>query len=338
MQDASEPLVSVSMITYNHNPYIIRAIEGVLCQETSFPIELLIGEDCSTDGTREIVFDYAQRFPDRIRLLTAESNVGAKANIRRVYAAARGKYMAWCEGDDYWHDPGKLQMQVDFLESHPEYVMVHTDCDWFTVATDNRIASAIGEQEDLQGHALAVAVLAHDYWITTPTVCARRDLVMRVREENPFEFSGAFMMGDKQQWLELSRIGKIHYIPRSTATMNRLPESVTESRDPAKRIRYSYSSLKLREHYIAKFGINGPKRTQIIREVCLPMLPWACAIGDGETAADVAAKLQEYGYRLRTLDALYVAGAQSAAKRKLAAPLIAACLKAGEMRRRVAGG
>ena len=121
---SKEPLVSVKMSTYNHKPYIAQAIEGVVMQETSFPFELIIGEDCSTDGTREIVMEYQKRHPEITRVITSEHNVGMRRNGLRMSKACRGKYIAWCEGDDYWTHQKKLQKQVDILESQPEVVMV----------------------------------------------------------------------------------------------------------------------------------------------------------------------------------------------------------------------
>jgi len=118
-----KPLVSVTTITYNHASYIRLCIEGILMQRTTFPFELVIGEDCSTDGTREIVLDYAQKYPEIIRVITTESNVGGQKNLNRTILACQGKYIAICEGDDYWTDPDKLQKQVDFLENHPDYSM-----------------------------------------------------------------------------------------------------------------------------------------------------------------------------------------------------------------------
>ncbi len=116
-----EPMVTVRTSTYQHAPYIKQCIEGVLMQKTTFPFEFIIGEDFSTDGTRETVFEYAKKYPDIIRVFTADYNVGAKANGQRCIRASRGKYMAICEGDDYWTDPQKLQKQVDFLEGNEAY-------------------------------------------------------------------------------------------------------------------------------------------------------------------------------------------------------------------------
>lgn len=113
-------MVSVCMITYNHEPYIKQAIEGVLIQKTNFKYELIIGEDCSSDNTRSICQEFS-RTALQIRLLPTVQNLGMIPNFMRTLQACSGKYIAVCEGDDYWTDPLKLQKQVDFLENHREY-------------------------------------------------------------------------------------------------------------------------------------------------------------------------------------------------------------------------
>jgi len=120
-------IVSVCMITYNHENFIREAIEGVLMQKTDFPIELIIGEDCSTDNTRSIVLEYASKYPEIIRPLLPEKNLGVMKNFIETLLAAIGKYIALCEGDDYWTDPYKLQKQVDFLEANEAYSFIHTN-------------------------------------------------------------------------------------------------------------------------------------------------------------------------------------------------------------------
>ncbi|HEY2343288.1 MAG TPA: glycosyltransferase [Chthoniobacteraceae bacterium] len=125
------PLVTVSLITYNHAPYIEQAIRSVLAQRTNFPFELLIGDDESTDGTREIVQRFAAENPDRIRLLlhSKSNNVDYRGrptgnnNFAQNIRSARGKYIANLDGDDYWTHRDKLQRQVDFLEKHSEYAV-----------------------------------------------------------------------------------------------------------------------------------------------------------------------------------------------------------------------
>lgn len=115
------PLASVIILAYNQNAYISECIDGAVSQDTTFPIEIILADDCSTDGTREICEEYAAKCPELIKLLPSDRNVGAVANEQRAFLAAKGKYIATCEGDDLWTDSLKLQKQVDFLEANPGY-------------------------------------------------------------------------------------------------------------------------------------------------------------------------------------------------------------------------
>ncbi|RZA02796.1 MAG: glycosyltransferase [Sphingobacteriaceae bacterium] len=117
------PLVSIYMITYNHEPYLAQAIESAMMQKTNFDYELVIGEDCSTDKTRDICLKYKQAYPDKIKLLLHPKNIGAINNTIETFKACDGKYVAFLEGDDYWTDSNKLQKQIDFLEQNPDYVI-----------------------------------------------------------------------------------------------------------------------------------------------------------------------------------------------------------------------
>ena len=129
--DTNNPVLSVCCITYNHEKYINEAIDSFLMQETDFPFEIVIGEDCSTDNTRKIVEKYKEMYPNIIKLIVSENNVGMQANGQRTMDACKGEYIAACEGDDYWTDKNKLQIQKDFLESNPEYIICYTDVEAF---------------------------------------------------------------------------------------------------------------------------------------------------------------------------------------------------------------
>lgn len=115
--------VSVFMVTYNHEKFISQAIESVMMQKTSFPFELVIGEDCSTDNTRNICLYYKNKFPDKIKLFLSDKNLGVKENCKQTLSYCDGDYVAWLEGDDYWIDENKLQLQVEFLEKNNEYAL-----------------------------------------------------------------------------------------------------------------------------------------------------------------------------------------------------------------------
>lgn len=170
-----EPLVSIVTITYNHEPYIRKCIEGVLMQQVNFPIEFIIAEDCSTDGTLAICKEYATKYPNLIQLITSENNVGAIVNERRAMKAAKGKYIAFCEGDDYWTDPLKLQKQVDFLEENPEYSVTFHRCKHYNVVDDTIKDDQCGFlfQNNEEGVDVTVEMF-FDKWITQPLTMVYR--------------------------------------------------------------------------------------------------------------------------------------------------------------------
>lgn len=116
--------VSVLMLAYNHAQYIAQAVDSVLMQQVDFDYEIVIGEDCATDNTRDILIRYQQENPEKIRLLLPEKNLGMHDNLIQTFKACHGSsYIALLEGDDYWTSPDKLQKQVDFLDAHADYTL-----------------------------------------------------------------------------------------------------------------------------------------------------------------------------------------------------------------------
>jgi hypothetical protein len=120
LTSTDRPTVSVVLRTYNHAAFVAQAIESVLIQDTPFPFELVIGEDCSTDGTREIVAEYARRYPEIVRAVLPAENIGHGAILKRALDATRGSSIAYLDGDDYWSSPQKLVRQLGFLEANPD--------------------------------------------------------------------------------------------------------------------------------------------------------------------------------------------------------------------------
>lgn len=118
------PKVTICMATYNHENFIGEALESVLMQQTNFDYEIILKEDYSTDRTKEIVIEYQKRFPDKIRLWLCNENLYSQKIKPRLDTFARGKYLARCEGDDFWTDPLKLQKQISFLENNTDYTLV----------------------------------------------------------------------------------------------------------------------------------------------------------------------------------------------------------------------
>jgi len=251
------------MITYNHAPYIAQAIEGVLQQKTDFPFELVIGEDFSTDGTRDIVFEYQKGYPDIIRVITSNKNVGSKENSLRTTRACQGKYIAWCEGDDYWHNPFKLQKQVDYLERDPECGFVYSSYDIYHAASRKKIPDFIKYRKWEMPEHLQISDFIEKnevgFGILTCTVMARWSIYKQIIESDPYlHQSGKFLMGDTQLWAEISHISRVHYIPESLATHIITEESATRSKDPKKALRFRNSQIELGFYLYTKY--NLPER------------------------------------------------------------------------------
>lgn len=168
-----QPLVSICCITYNHAPFIRKCLDGFLMQETSFPVEILIHDDASTDGTDGIIREYAEKYPDLIFPLYETENQYSQGKQNEIdfynYRRARGKYIAYCEGDDYWTDPLKLQKQVDFMESHPDYSVCFHRCKYYEIKKKILHDDACGCV--LDGFVEGTEISINDFfqhWITQP--------------------------------------------------------------------------------------------------------------------------------------------------------------------------
>lgn len=128
--DTQVPIVSVCLITYRHELYIEQAIESILMQKVNFAWEIIIADDCSPDRTRDIILKYQQLYPQLIRTVFQQENVGPGKNYVDLINAARGKYIAYVEGDDYWTDEYKLQKQFDFMQRHPDFSLCYHKIKW----------------------------------------------------------------------------------------------------------------------------------------------------------------------------------------------------------------
>jgi glycosyltransferase involved in cell wall biosynthesis len=164
------PLVSVCMVTYNHENWIAAAIDGVLAQQTSFDFELLVGDDCSTDHTTKIVQEYARKYPTIIRPVFNKKNVGLSANFSTLLNHCRGKFIAICEGDDFWTNPAKLERQVTFLEANPNYIICSHNSSRYYEA-DQRLEANMKYNVDFSYDQKRFL----SEWLTQPLTCVFRN-------------------------------------------------------------------------------------------------------------------------------------------------------------------
>jgi glycosyltransferase involved in cell wall biosynthesis len=301
------PLVSVKMITYNHESYIAKAIEGVLMQETNFPFELVIGEDCSTDRTREIVLEYQRKRPDVIRVIAWDRNAGGKRNGRKVIESLRGKYIAPCDGDDCWTHPKKLALQVDIMERDPGVGLVHGGADTYDVVR-RRLHPWKPKAADYDEGDIFTKYLNGEYFVFNPTACIRLDLYRAVKRDNPDVFDGRYLMGDTQLWLELSRVTRFRLINETLATYMVLPESATRSRDVRKEVRFWKSALDLHLHFVRKYHVDKATETSIRTTYARRFLRYAYVAGDGTLADEAWRELADGKVRPRIVDLAHYAG------------------------------
>lgn len=309
---SKNPLVSVKMITYNHEPYIAQAIKGVLQQKTDFPFELVIGEDCSTDRTREIVFDYQKRYPHIVRVITSTKNVGTKGNSSRTNKACRGKYIAFCEGDDYWHHPDKLQKQVYYMESHPECGMVSADCDIF-YNNLNKFKRSFNYNNGFQSiRNLDIEQVLWGDWIFavwTCTVMVRSNLYNQVIESDLYLHQNQKLpLGDLQAWAELSMISEVTYIPETLAVYRVLGESASRSKDPKKNLHFAKSIFEIKSYLCEKYNLSENRRKMALSSWCDSSLRFAFLERNTDLALEVRKKKQTFTWKewLRYFGAKYM--------------------------------
>jgi glycosyltransferase involved in cell wall biosynthesis len=202
------PLLSVCLITYNHKKYIRQAIEGVLMQKVDFEWELIIADDFSTDGTREIVLEYKEKYPCFIKLILQENNVGAAKNWMDLISAPKSKYIAYFEGDDYWTNPLKLQKQLNFLEANSDYVLCFHQVN--ILKTDGAITGDLITKVPENYETIETLARLGNY-IHTPSVVFRN-----VIKELPHEFKQS-PIGDYFLYMILAEQGKLKYMDEKMA-------------------------------------------------------------------------------------------------------------------------
>jgi glycosyltransferase involved in cell wall biosynthesis len=226
------PVVSVRMITYNHEPYIRQAIEGVMMQQTDFEFELIIGEDCSQDKTREICFEYQKKYPDKIRVLWWHENVSKLGgNSRRVRARCRGEFIALCEGDDYWTDPHKLQKQVDVMRKHPNVgmcftgskILQHETGEWTKWDPKGTFKTGEIKGEDFVNWYIGKrkeSIKKGEESIITATAFIRYSKYSEVLSKYEI-FRWKLSLGDITLWLALSSFSNVFFLEETTSVYRR---------------------------------------------------------------------------------------------------------------------
>lgn len=225
-----DSLLTVCLITYNHRPFIQQAIEGILMQKTDFFFDVVIADDCSTDGTAEIVRRYAEENKDKITAIMQSPNVGAGQNFSQLLNVAGGKYIAYFEGDDYWMDENKLQSQVDVLESNPGYVSCFTKV-LETFSEDLNDKRNFYHTGCWPKNVVGFDELIYINYIQTSSLVFRNHLVTPLPD-----WLLRLSVGDWPLSLLLSKYGGSYYINRQTSVHRNHSNGLWSSKTKLKRI------------------------------------------------------------------------------------------------------
>lgn len=257
------PLVSISCITYNHEPYIVQALNGFLMQKTSFPFEVLVHDDASTDRTADIIREYEKKFPKIIKPIYQKENQYSKGFTAVTatwnFPRAQGKYIALCEGDDYWIDENKLQKQVDFLESNPEYGMCYTKSKQFLQEKGRYGKKTFGKKINSYDD-----IFVNGNRIPTPSVVCRKELMSEFLEKFSSQ-SKKWIMGDLPLWLFIFKNSNVKFLNQETCVYRVLKESASHSVSIEKQKRFRQGSFEIRNYFaeiynskdlLTKFELN----------------------------------------------------------------------------------
>ena len=250
----SAPLVAIECLAYNHGPYIRQCLDGFVMQKTDFPFIAIVHDDASADDTAKIIREYAQNYPDIIKpILETENQYSKKdGSLGRIIKKAIPedvKYIALCEGDDYWTDPYKLQKQINYMESHPECVLTHTG---FSYLENGKITIAEKEGEkikEISDSKIIFNILnGNNYRIQTCTAIYRLATYYTILPQLK-KINGLFLMGDTPLWVNLLQCGTIHYIDSPTSVYRIGNDTASHPKSLKSTLRFNLSCAEMRVYF-----------------------------------------------------------------------------------------
>ena len=272
--------VSVIMLTYNHRGTLARAIDSVLSQKCKFPFEIILADDCSTDGTAELCRDYASRYPGIIKFTENSINKGLLDNYFDCFLAAGGQYIADCAGDDYWIDSNKLQTQADFLDRNPEVTMVlsawichdtYTGQKW-TVTCDNFPRDNVFDV--MMSHSIK------ELGMINSSLYRREVLLERYHRDTRLFRCKDFSCEDFQIMAELAIAGKIAYLPQPMSVYTIGHKSLSNPGDRRKEYAFHTGLVELGLYLQQKYRYSSPGLNRFYRKTLDHIFSQAFRTGD----------------------------------------------------------
>lgn len=297
-----ERLISVIVTTYNQEATIGRTLDSILAQQCHLPVEIVVGEDCSTDGTLAICRQYAERFPEQIRLIANEQNKGIVDNYFDCLMAARGDYIADCAGDDFWIDPQKLEKEARVLEAHDDVTLVHTDWLYYdeTTGQTRPHTERQFDQAFTDGSTMLEAILTQT---TLPVVhlCTalyRKSAFLEAYREDTFVFRNKeFGCEDLSLTFMLARMGRIAYLPDVTLHYSVGHNSVSFNDDDARQFRFVKRISSLTRYLSQTYNVGSAVVDRHLQERMHALMMHAFRAHDRQLRSEAIQLGKEWGIR-----------------------------------------
>lgn len=295
-----ENIISVIVATYNQEVTIARTLDSILAQKCTVPVEIVVGEDCSTDGTRAVCERYERLYPSVVRLMPAAPNKGMIRNYYDCMLHCRGKYIAECAGDDFWTDPQKLQKQLDVMEKHPEVTLVHTN--WQTYDENTRetetntfvpFPSPVTCGRDMLETVITQTVAP----VVHTCTAMYRSRVMRERyAEEPALYSDPENgCEDIQLVCALASCGDVAYLPDVTLNYSVGHDSVSRQPDGRRQFRFVARTASLSMRLARKYGIRTTNTETFFADKAFGLLMHAFRCRDNDLRREALGLAAEWG-------------------------------------------
>jgi glycosyltransferase involved in cell wall biosynthesis len=265
-------LVSIFCPTYNHSKYIEQCLNGIVMQKTNFQFEVIVQDDASTDDSQKIIKEFAEKYNFIVPVLHTENIYSKGVDLNEYFVKnAKGKYIAFCEGDDYWTDPYKLQKQVDFLETNPDYGLVHTDYDMLFQKSGKIVKAA----RSTSGQIVPTGYIYEDQLlensIKTLTILSKRSIVSDALKQFGEKFS-EWMVGDYPLTLYAAHKQKVGYLNYSSSVYRVIENSASHIKDTQNQTKYIQSGYAIKKYFIENYGCEKETEKKINKEYYAKLL------------------------------------------------------------------
>lgn len=283
------PVVSVVVFTYNQERYISQCVDAILSQKTDFPFELIISDDCSKDTTPEICKMYQQKYPNIIRLLLHEQNKGVAINFGDAISLARGKYIASMAGDDFWILDEKLQLQKDYLDSHPKCGLCYTNintCDENSKLIKTERMSNEKLSNSFEEHLLSKGYIAPVTWMY------RREYV------EIYDSKGAFNDESFGFALDIFAVSEVDYIDVVSAMYRVADGSLSHPTSNAKWYKQYLGVFRAQLYYCDKYKVTQDVRNKVLLNGYIELLPYAYTCNDSAFIEEALSQSMKIGVDL----------------------------------------